>query len=422
MNGSPIRILPAILFLFVAFLVGVFLDRAGWLPGGGSREPPGIGKAFAPYWEAWDLVQEHYVDKTAVDPTRMTRFSIEGMLDSLGDIGHTAYLSPDDVSRMQNSLEGKMEGIGARITVRNRLPTILMTMPDSPARKAGLKPGDVILEVDGQAAAREPLQQIVEKVRGPAGTDVTLRVHREAAPEPLTITITRGKVEVPDVSWHMLPGEPYAHIAIESFGQQVDEQLRAKLKEATAAGAKGVILDLRGNPGGLKDQAVKVTSEFLKDGNVFIDQDEHGKRTPVSVEPGGIALDTPLVVLIDGGTASAAEITAGAVQDHERAKLVGTTTFGTGTVLQPFPLSDGGAVLLATSEWFTPKGRQIWHQGIKPDPDLEVVLPEQASGLLPEMEEGMEPAAFKKTDDTQLLKALEILKGQADGKAQPEKK
>jgi carboxyl-terminal processing protease len=125
-------------------------------------------------------------------------------------------------------------------------------------------------------------------------------------------------------------------------------------------------------------------------------------------------------VLIDGGTASAAEICAGAVQDHERAKLVGTTTFGTGTVLQPFPLSDGGAVLLATSEWFTPKGRQIWHKGISPD--FEVVLPEQASGLLPEMEEGLDPAAFKKSDDAQLLKALEILKEQAEGKPQPDKK
>jgi len=380
---------------------------------GASHEPPGVAKTFAPYWETWDLVHEHYVDQTAVDPTRMTRFSIEGMLDSLGDVGHTAYLSPEDVARMESGLKGEMEGIGARITVRNRMPTILMTMPDSPARKAGLKPGDILLEVDGQPVAREPLQQIVEKVRGQAGTDVTIRVHREGAAEPLQITITRGKVEVPDVSWHMLPGEPFAHIAIESFGDKADEQLRAKLKDAQAAAAKGVILDLRGNPGGLKDQAVFVTSEFLKDGDVFIDQDEHGKRKAVPVKTGGVAQDTRLVVLIDGGTASAAEICAGAVQDHERAKLVGTTTFGTGTVLQPFELSDGGAVLLATSEWFTPKGRQIWHKGISPD--VEVVLPEQASGLLPEMEEGLDPAAFKKTEDAQLLKALEILKGQGEG-------
>jgi carboxyl-terminal processing protease len=257
------------------------------------------------------------------------------------------------------------------------------------------------------------LQQIVEQVRGEAGTEVKIRVIHEGQTAPVEVAITRGKVEVPDVTWHMLPGESFAHIGMESFGDKADEQLRAALSEAREQGSKGVILDLRGNPGGLKDQAVEVTSEFLKGGDVFIDQDAHGKQTAVPVKPNGTAIDVPLCVLIDGGTASAAEICAGALQDYNRAKLVGERTFGTGTVLQPFALSDGSAVLLATSQWLTPKGRQIWHKGIAPD--VEVALPEAVSILLPEMEDGMDAAGFKASDDAQLHKALETIQKQVQG-------
>jgi carboxyl-terminal processing protease len=345
----------------------------------------------------------------------MTRFAITGMLESLGDEGHTGYLPPDAVKRMESGLKGEMEGIGARITMRKRVPTIFQTMPNSPARKAGVKAGDVILEVNGQPVAQESLQQIVEQVRGEAGTEVKLRVMHDGQTGPVEVAITRGKVEVPDVSWHMLPGESLAHISMESFGDKADDQLRTALQETREQGAKGAILDLRGNPGGLKDQAVAVTSEFLKDGDVFIDQNAHGKQTAVPVKPGGTALDLPLCVLIDGGTASAAEICAGALQDYDRAKLVGERTFGTGTVLQPFMLSDGSAVLLATSQWLTPKGRQIWHKGITPD--VEVALPEAASILLPEMEDGMDAAAFQRSEDAQLHKAIDILRKEVQGQA-----
>jgi carboxyl-terminal processing protease len=417
MNG-PLptrRFFPLGLLLVTTFLLGVFIDRSGWLPGSGDREPPGLGRTFTPFWEAWNLVQEHYVDQKSAQPVKMTRYAIAGMLESLGDEGHTTYLAPDDVKRMESGLKGELEGIGARITMRKRIPTIFATMPNSPARKAGVKAGDAILEVNGQSVVRESLQQIVQQVRGEAGTEVKLRVMHEGQTGPVEVAITRGKIEVPDVSWHMLPGQSFAHIGVESFGDKADEQLRAALKEAREQGAKGVILDLRGNPGGLKDQAVAVTSEFLKDGNVFIDQDAHGKQTPVPVKPDGTAVDVPLCVLIDGGTASAAEICAGALQDYDRAKLVGERTFGTGTVLQPFPLSDGSAVLLATSQWLTPKGRQIWHKGIAPD--VEVALPEGASILLPEMEDGMDAAGFKRSEDAQLHRALEILQKQIQSPA-----
>ena len=215
-------------------------------------------------------------------------------------------------------------------------------------------------------------------------------------------------MSVPDVSWHLLPGEPIAHIAILEFGNGADEQLRAALAQAKSEGAKALILDVRGNPGGLKEQAVAVTSEFLGSGTIFQEQDADGNRVAVPVKEGGSATEIPLCVLIDQGTASSAEILAGAIQDHERGKLIGTRTFGTGTILQPFVLSDGSVVLLAVREWLTPKGRVIWHHGI--EPDIEVALPEEAAILLPEEEGSLTAAKLAKSDDKQLLKAYEVLK------------
>jgi carboxyl-terminal processing protease len=226
--------------------------------------------------------------------------------------------------------------------------------------------------------------------------------------KPLDLDISRAQVDVADVTWHLLPGIAIAHIAIENFGEKAHAQLLEALNKSQAQGVQALILDVRGNPGGLKDQAVAVTSEFLTEGDVFLEQDAQGRRNPVPVVPGAHAADIPVAVLIDEGTASSAEIFAGALQDHGRAKLVGTRTFGTGTVLQPFPLSDGSAVLLAVTEWLTPKGRHIWHKGISPD--VEVALAEGTPILLPEMEGELDAASLAKSEDKQLQKTLELLR------------
>jgi carboxyl-terminal processing protease len=407
----PRRSSLSFLLLSIAmFALGIMADRSGLLPGASRRPPAGLGNTFDPFWEAWHLVENHYVDRQQVQPKRMTQGAIEGMLASLGDTGHTTYLTPEELKELETSLKGQLEGIGATMTFRDRRPTIMQTLPGSPARDAGLQPGDVLLEVDGKAVQGLSLQRIVEMVRGPAGTVVHLRILRRGQSKPRDFDITRAKVEIPDVSWHQLPGQPIVHLAIHSFGNHADAQLRKAFEEFRAQGIKGLLLDVRGNPGGLKDQAVAVTSEFLSGGNVFLEQDAHGRRKAIPVKEGGVAQEIPVCVLIDEGTASSAEIFAGALQDHQRGKLVGTRTVGTGTVLEPFPLSDGSAVLLAVAEWFTPNGRQIWHQGITPD--VEQALPEGANVLMPEEEEGLDADTLAKSSDKQLLKALEVLRQQ----------
>ena len=397
-----------LLLVFSTFFAGVVLERTGLLPGSVGPAPPGAGKSFRSFWEAWYLVDKFYVDRDAVDPDKMTYGAIDGMLASLGDVGHTGFLTPDEVEDLERTLQGNFEGIGARMTIRQNQPAVAETFPNSPARQAGLKRGDILLEVDGKPVAGLPVEKVAALVRGPAGTEVRLRAAREGQAELLDLKITRARVDIPMVSWGMLPGTDVAHVAVREFGGHADEQLKAAIVGARAKGAKGLVVDLRGNPGGLKEQAVKVTSQFLDKGTIFIEQNAQGERTAIGVEPGGTATDLPLAVLIDEGSASSAEIFAGAIQDHKRGRLVGKKTFGTGTVLQQFLLTDRSSVMLAVAQWFTPDGRKIWHQGITPD--VEVKLAETSALLSPEEAAELTAAAFAQSRDAQLLRAVEELK------------
>lgn len=390
--------------LLVGFVGGVSAERLSLMPGH-TRRPS--QQTLGPFYEAWGLVEENFVDRQALRPREMTAGAIQGMLDSLGDVGHTSYLSVEEVKELESSLEGHFSGIGARMTVRKGEPTIVQVMPTSPAEKSGLRPGDVLLDVNGKDVHSLPLSRIVDMVRGPEGTGVDLHVLRPGAAQPLDFRIIRAKVAIEDVAWRMLPGTSIGHLALQEFGADADAHLRKGLEALRRQGMKGLIVDLRGNPGGLKDQAVAVTSEFLRDGIVFWEQDAQGKRTAVPVESGGAAVDVPLCVLIDEGTASSAEIFAGAIQDHGRGTLVGMRTFGTGTVLRPFALSDGSAILLAVDLWLTPKERVIWHRGIQPD--REVSLPATAALLLPYEQTGLTAADLQKTQDLQLREALKVL-------------
>jgi len=400
-------VIVPLLLLSVGFASGVAADRSLLLTEVPAQAAPDVPSSFNVFWQAWDLVQKHYVDRSALDPVKMTYGAIEGMLVSLGDVGHTRFLSPQDLKLEQQSLSGELEGIGAEIEVRDGLPVVVAPIPDSPAQKAGIRAGDIILRVDGKDVSNWSVDEVVSVVRGTPGTRVTLSVIHKGDTNVTDITITRAKITIPSVTWAMLPGTKVAHVLVSSFADNANEQLVAALKAAKSQGATGVILDLRNDPGGIRDEAVAVASQFLKEGNVLIQQDAAGKRTEFAVQPGGIATDIPLAVLINEGTASSAEIVAGAIQDHHRGTLVGKTTFGTGTVLTSFQLSDGSAILLGTEEWLTPSGRQIWHHGIQPD--IEVALSADVTPLTPSQEVGFSAQQLAASGDAQLLRALKEL-------------
>jgi carboxyl-terminal processing protease len=291
--------------------------------------------------------------------------------------------------------------------VRDQLPVIIAPFDGSPADEAGVKAGDIILAVNGEDVTSLPLNEIVTLIRGPEGTEVTLSLLRPDESRSVDVTITRGEIKVPAASWAMIPGTAVALIRLSQFTANAETDIKRSLEEAEAAGAEAMILDVRNNPGGLLEQAINVTSQFIKDGNVLLEEDADGNRKAYAVVQGGKGTELPLVVLINGGSASSSEILAGAVQDHDRGELVGETTFGTGTVLQPYILEDGSALLLGTRQWLTPEGRLIRKQGITPD--HEVPLPIEADLLTPEEIEELEPEEIAESEDTQLLKGLELL-------------
>lgn len=417
-----IRAIFLILVLFImavgGFVAGVIVDRNIYLPitstiaksgaqdGTPTANNPTINLDLVR--EAFRVIEDNYADRETLNGTNLTYSAIAGMVDSLGDTGHSRFLSPEMVASEKRSIEGEFEGIGALLNVNEQgNPVILAPMDGSPAQKAGLLPGDVIMAVDGVDVSHASLTEVVSRVLGPAGTQVTLTILTPETDTVRDVTITRAKIVVKNVTWQMLPGTSVAHIRIASYSQNVSNDLKASIREAEKQGAKGILLDLRNNPGGLLNEATEVVGQFIDNATALKVKDADGNIRAIPAARDGIATEIPLVVLINQGSASAAEITAGALQDYNRATLVGETTFGTGTVLNQFSLSDGSALLLATELWLTPNERVIWHEGIKPD--VEVVLPAGVAPSLPEAERGLTEEELQNLEDTQLKKGLELL-------------
>lgn len=361
--------------------------------------------------EAWNTIQRVYVDRAAVIPKRLTYGAIRGMVDALGDTGHSRFLTPEMRKKQRELTEGVLDGIGAELQMQHNQVVILAPLDESPAQQGGLRPGDVILKVNGEPVAGLPLDQVVERIAGPVNTPVELAILTPSTGRTRDVRLVRTRIALHSVTWHRLPGTTVAHVRIAVFSKGVSEGLRKALVEIRDDGLTALILDLRSDSGGLFDAAVDTASQFLARGDVLLQKDSAGKVTPVAVRARGVAFATPMVVLINAGTASAAEIVAGALRDGHRATLVGERTFGTGTILDTFPLSGGSALLLATKEWLTPAGHQIWHRGISPN--VVVPLPPDASPLLPEAERGLTAAELRSSGDEQLLRALDLLQQSA---------
>lgn len=398
------------MILLLGVIGGMALDRFAAT----GLNPPEGQLNFRLISEAWSLIHRYYVDRAAETSRRMTYGAISGMVNSLGDTGHTRFLSPQMAKDLTELERSKYQGIGAEIRSKAGHIVIVTPLDGSPAERAGLRPGDIILRVNGRQITGMPLDQVVKMISGRAGTKVTLTIFRSATDQMKQVTLRRAVIKFQDVTWQMLPGTKVADVRVASFGNGTVGELRQALTAIQKEDARGIILDLRNNPGGLLSQAVGVASQFLKGGNVLLVKNAKGEEKPVRVKAGGEATEVPLVVLVNGGTASAAEIVAGALQDRHRAHLVGETTFGTGTVLREFKLSDGSALLLAIEEWLTPDGHVIWHKGIKPN--VIVPLPLNTSMLLPATERTMTAEQLRHSSDAQLLRALQLLRQPAPAK------
>lgn len=378
-----------------------------------ASEPPaltGDGINLDLIAEAWSVIQQHYVDREAVDGLKLTYGAIAGMVSALGDTGHSRFTTAEAYKSEMNSLQGSnsFEGVGVFVESRNGQTVVVAPIDGTPAQKAGILPGDIILKVNGEDIFGLAIEQVIPKILGPSGTQVTLTILTPSTNLEKEITVTRAKITVKNVTWQALPGTTIAHLRIVQFSNGSTDDLKKALQEIKQQNMTGVILDLRNNPGGLVDEAVGVTSQFLNEGVVYLEKDAAGKQKKIPVVKGGAGTKFPLVVLVNRGSASASEITSGAIQDAGRAKVVGETTFGTGTVLTSFPLSDDSVLTLAIREWVTPKGRVIWHKGLTPDEEVKLDLNVQP--LTPEGERTMTAADLQASQDKQLLRAIELLK------------
>ena len=353
-----------------------------------SVTPDELDTLFQPFWEAWNIVHDEYVDQP-VDDTLLMQGAIRGMMDALGD-EHSSYMDPQTYEDANAGLSGEYEGIGAWVDTTADYLTIISPIPGSPAEKVGLKPGDRIIAIDGEDMTGIDAELVRQRVLGPAGSTVVLTVARENESEPLDFTITREKIVIKSATGEMLEND-IGYVQITTFGDKTTPELRATLKELMAQNPKGLVIDLRNNGGGFLQTSVEVASEFISEGVILYEQYGDGERTIYQALSDGQATDIPLVVLINEGTASASEIVAGAIQDYGRGKLVGVTSFGKGSVQNWVPLSNAqGAVRVTIAKWLTPNERTIHGDGLEPDVTVELTEEDFEADLDPQLDKAIE--------------------------------
>ncbi|BBD08038.1 S41 family peptidase [Desulfovibrio ferrophilus] len=311
-----------------------------------------------------DLVETNYVRE--VPREDLINGAIRGMLEDLDP--HSMFMAPEDFQEMQISTSGEFGGIGIEISIRDGRLTVIAPIEDTPADKAGLQAGDLILEIDGDSTQDITLIEAVKKIRGPKGSEVNLTILHKGEGKPLTVPIERATIPILGAKSEVLESG-YLYLRLTRFNENTTREMRAAIKKTKKKGElKGIILDMRNNPGGLLEQAVSVADTFLSKGNiVYIQGREKDNRKDFDARPSSGDVDVPMVVLINAGSASASEIVAGALQDHNRALLVGERTFGKATVQTVIPLSDGSGIKLTTALYYTPSGRSIQAEGIAPD-------------------------------------------------------
>lgn len=358
-----------------------------------DQTPPEVRNIdFKLFWQTWDLVTRQYVDKKAIDPQKMYYGAIQGMVSALGD-PYTVFLPPEAQRSSKEELGGSFEGVGIQLGYnKEKRLVVIAPLQGTPAEKAGVKAGDLILKIDDKETSGLSLPEAVNLIRGPKNTQVALEIYHDGDKEPKGISLTRDTIMVKSVEFSekkTLSGKKVALIKLSRFGEKTQKEWEKAISDTLAAGPSGVILDLRNNPGGFLDGAVSIGSEFIDSGNIVLQENAEGKKVEYKVNRSGRILKLPLVVLINKGSASASEIVAGAIQDHKRGKLIGEKSFGKGTIQEAEDLPDNTGIHITTAKWLTPDGRWVHNTGLTPD--VEVKLGDETD------------------KDEQLDKALELL-------------
>lgn len=358
-------------FAFLAFFAGF---ASSWFRQPEVRYPVGdvpelVQEQFRVYWEAWRLIDDEFYAVEPLDTTELVGGAIAGTVETLDD-PHTTWVDPATADILAEDLSGSFQGIGATVNMVDGRLTIIEPLPSSPAAEAGLRPGDVIVSVNGEDIGGMPLLEAVGLVRGPEGTSVDLRIERtqeDGSVIEIDMTITRRRFDVPTVEYELLP-EGIAYLKLAEFNARATSQVRQALRDLLSEEPIGLILDLRNNPGGYLDEAIGVTSQFIEgDKLLMIERSSDGDEVEYDTQRNGLATDIDLAVLVNGFSASASEITAGAIQDYGRGVLIGSQTYGKGSMQIPYTLSDGSSLILTVARWYTPADRLIDGDGLTPD-------------------------------------------------------
>lgn len=361
--------------------------------------PQGVPEDLATVWEVWSILNEQHVDRNEFETDTFNEAAIRGLMAGTGD-PHSGYVPPEAFEIENQDLYGSFEGIGARVEMRPDGKLLIVSpIAGGPAEAAGLKPGDLVLEVNGESIVGLSLLEAVNKIRGPKGSEVRLLVKHLTEASEVEIVVVRDTIPLESVLLRSRPEDRFAHIRLTTFYADTAEKLAEAIRESQANGAEGLILDVRDNPGGLLSSVIDVTSMFLEDGSLILyELDGEGDRDNHMARNAGEFADIPLVVLSNGFSASASEIVVGAIQDHGRAPVVGSTTFGKGSVNILRRLSNGGGLYMTIAKWYTPSGRLIEGNGV--EPDHEVTSRDK-----------------QKADTSQFEKAIEVMEELVNGGA-----
>jgi carboxyl-terminal processing protease len=387
--SQTLIILSVLVLGSMLFSLGFFAGRLT-IPFSSSTlaSETGVAKdAFEPYFEAWNILNRSYIDQP-IDPDILIQGSIRGMLNELGD-PYTSYIDPQTFAQQNASLDGEYTGIGAWVDTSGENLVIISPIPDSPAEEAGLLPGDVVVAINGESMEGVDPALVLEKILGPENTSFQMTIAREGSDELLEFELTRAMIPLPSIESTLIEDE-IGYIQIFSFANNTYTDFIDEINTLLEQDMKYLIIDLRNNPGGLVDPAIDLTSVFLEDKVLLIEEWGDGTQTTYNTTKDAILKDLPVYILVNQGTASASEIMAGALQDYDRATLIGNQTFGKGLIQNWIPLDgDNGAVRVTIARWLTPDGRQIQGQGLAPDFPIDLTLEDFDAGLDPQLDKAL---------------------------------